>query len=43
MAAMATMAAENETPPHPEQGGIQIMEAYLLEISKAGGGMYLEI
>ena len=33
--AMAAMAAGNETPPHPEQGGAQITEAYLLEILEA--------
>ena len=32
--AMAAMAAGNKTPPHPEQGGVQITEAYLLEISE---------
>ena len=33
--AMAAMAAGNETPPHPEQGGIRITEAYLLGILEA--------
>ena len=38
MPALATIAAiadDNETPPHPEQGGVQITEAYLLGISEA--------
>ena len=34
MAAETAMAADKGTPPHPEQGGIRIMEAYFLEISE---------
>ena len=35
LATIAAMADDNETPPHPEQGGIRITEAYLLGISEA--------
>ena len=38
MPALATIAAiadNNETPPHPEKGGVRITEAYLLGISEA--------
>ena len=35
LATIAAMADDNETSPHPEQGGVRIMEAYLLGISEA--------
>ena len=35
LATIAAMADDNETPPRPEQGGVRIMEAYLLGISEA--------